>query len=249
MMFVLELIYRPSPCFVRLTCDKLQASMKTILDEWQDHLLINISTGLAIAGIIILARSIRLITKFGTASEIPARFIERNVNLRGRVHRVTESGLEVEHVPINIPILSALLKKRRSDALLDVRLAGVELTEEGRAWLGQQLRPTETVWLRLIRREAEALDCLVSVSRGTIFNTCMNEELLRLGLGKTVPLLGLHHESRLYWGLHRRLLKAEVRAEKKGKGLWKERSLWQRVSEAADGNAAVRLFKRLFERT
>ncbi|KAJ8367996.1 hypothetical protein SKAU_G00080240 [Synaphobranchus kaupii] len=162
-----------------------------------DHLTVvrNISTGLAIAGIIILARSIRLITKFGAASEIPARFIEKNVSLRGRVRSVTESGLEVEHVPINVPLLSPLLKKRQSDALLDVRLAGVELTEEGRAWLGQQLKPTETVWFRLIRREAEALDCLVSVSRGAVFNTCLNEELLRLGLGRTTPLLGLHHQS------------------------------------------------------
>ncbi|KAJ8280483.1 hypothetical protein GJAV_G00055120 [Gymnothorax javanicus] len=184
-----------------------------------DHLTIvrNISTGLAIAGIIVLARSIRLVTKFGAASEIPARFIEKNVSLRGRVHRVTENGLEVEHLPIKIPILSPLLEKRQTDALLDVRLAGVELTEEGWAWLKQHLSAKETVWFQLIRREAQALDCLVSVSRGSILNRSVNEQLLRLGLGRTVPLLGLHHESRLYWRLHKRLLKAEVRAERKGK--------------------------------
>ncbi|KAJ8410734.1 hypothetical protein AAFF_G00186910 [Aldrovandia affinis] len=216
-----------------------------------DHLTVvkNVSTGLAIVGIIILARSIKLITKFGAASEIPARFIERNVSLRGRVHRVTESGLKVEHVPINIPLLSPLLKKRQPEAFLDVRLAGVELSEEGHAWLRQQLRPTETVWFRLIRREAEVLDCLVSVSRGVVFNTCVNEELLRLGLGRTVPLVGLHHQSRLYWRLHKRLLKAEIRAEKKGKGLWKEKGLRERATEAISSNAVVRLFKKIFKWT
>ncbi|KAG9338743.1 hypothetical protein JZ751_025412 [Albula glossodonta] len=135
------------------------------------------------------------------------------------------------------------------DALLNVRLAGVELTEEGWAWLRQRLSPTETVWFRLIGREADALECLVSVSRGLVFNTCVNEELLRLGLGKTVPLLGLHHHSRLYWRLHKRLLKAEVRAEKKGRGLWKGKSLRERASESIASNVIVRFFKKLFKRT
>uniref|UniRef100_A0A672FVM3 Uncharacterized protein n=1 Tax=Salarias fasciatus TaxID=181472 RepID=A0A672FVM3_SALFA len=52
----------------------------------------NISTGLAVAGVIVIARSIRLITKFRAASEIPARFIERNVSLRGKVHSITEKA-------------------------------------------------------------------------------------------------------------------------------------------------------------
>lgn len=49
--------------------------------------------------------------------------------------------------------------------LLDVRLAGVELTSEGQDWIGQQLKPAETVWLRLIARQNETLHCLVSVNR------------------------------------------------------------------------------------
>lgn len=48
---------------------------------------------------------------------------------------------------------------------LDVRLAGVELTSEGQYWISQQLKPAETVWLRLIARQNETLHCLVSVNR------------------------------------------------------------------------------------
>lgn len=49
--------------------------------------------------------------------------------------------------------------------LLDVRLAGVEMTSEGHDWIVQQLKPAETLWLRLIARHNETLHCLVSVNR------------------------------------------------------------------------------------
>ncbi|RXM98705.1 1-phosphatidylinositol 4,5-bisphosphate phosphodiesterase eta-1 [Acipenser ruthenus] len=52
---------------------------------------------------------------------------------------------------------------------------------------------------------------------GGVFRTCLNEELLGQGFGKTVPVDGLHYQSRLYWKVHKRLLKAELKAQKKGK--------------------------------
>lgn len=55
------------------------------------------------------------ITKFQAASEIPARFIERNVSLRGKVHAITERGVEVEHVPIYLPVLSPLFSKHKGN--------------------------------------------------------------------------------------------------------------------------------------
>ncbi|XP_014889197.1 protein C3orf33 homolog isoform X3 [Poecilia latipinna] len=127
----------------------------------------NISTGLAVAGVIVIARSIRVITKFQAASEIPVRFIEGNVSLRGKVRSITERGIEVEHVPIYLPIISPLLLKHRdaSTSPLLVHLAGVELTPEGKTWLQKNLVPPQTVWLKLISREDDMLHCLVSQSR------------------------------------------------------------------------------------
>uniref|UniRef100_A0A3B4GAT2 Uncharacterized protein n=1 Tax=Pundamilia nyererei TaxID=303518 RepID=A0A3B4GAT2_9CICH len=75
----------------------------------------NISTGLAIAGVIVIARSIKLITKFQAACDIPTRFIERNVSLRGKVHSITEKGFKVEHVPIYLPVISPLLSKYKGN--------------------------------------------------------------------------------------------------------------------------------------
>ncbi|XP_030008371.1 protein C3orf33 homolog isoform X2 [Sphaeramia orbicularis] len=211
----------------------------------------NISTGLAVAGVILIARSIKLITKFQAASEIPARFIEKNVSLRGKVHSITDKGLEVEHIPIHLPVISPLLTKHSgvcSSPLL-VHLVGVEMTPEGKEWLQKNLLPAQTVWLKLISREDDILHCLVSQSRGLLWSCCINENILRLGLARTTPITGVQPDSRLYWQLHRRLHRAEVKAERKGLGLWKEDSLWERASKSIRDNALVRLMRRLFKRT
>ncbi|KAG7240785.1 hypothetical protein INR49_026391 [Caranx melampygus] len=181
----------------------------SVISQFADDnltLVRNISTGLAVAGVVIIARSIRLITKFQTASEIPARFIEKNVSLRGKVRSITERGLEVEHVPIHLPVLSPLLSKHK----------GVELTPEGRVWLQKNLTPSQTVWLKLVSRENDTLYCLVSQSRQrSIWSYCMNEEVLMLGLARTAPISALP-DSGFYWRLHKRLHRAEVKAERKG---------------------------------
>lgn len=211
----------------------------------------NISTGLAVAGVILIARSIKLITKFQAASEIPARFIERNVSLRGKVHSITDKGLEVEHIPIYLPVISPLLTKHSgvcSSPLL-VHLVGVELTPEGREWLQRNLRPAQTVWLKLISQEDDILHCLVSQSRSMLWSYYINEDILRLGLARTAPITGVLPDSPLYWRLHRRLHRAEVKAQRKGLGLWMEDSLWERASKSIRDNAFVRLIWRLFKRT
>ncbi|XP_076002616.1 protein C3orf33 homolog isoform X2 [Genypterus blacodes] len=211
----------------------------------------NISTGLAIAGVIVMSRSIRLITQFHAASEIPARFIERNVSLRGKVCTVTEKGLELEHVPIYVPGLSPLLSRQKGVCVspLVVHLAGVELTPEGRVWLERHLVPEQRVWFKLISREDNILHCLVSHSRGSMWSYCMNDEVLKLGLARTAPVAGVLPNSRLYWRLHKRLHRAEVKAERKGRGIWKEDSLWERLSRTVRENPFFRLVKRLFKRT
>eukprot|EP00064_Thunnus_orientalis_P010612 superscaffoldBa00001456_g10638 len=202
------------------------------------------------------------ITKFHAVSEIPARFIERNVSLRGKVHSIAEKGLEVEHVPIYLPVLSPLLSKHKgvSTSPLLVNLAGVELTPEGREWLQKNLAPAQIVWLKLISREDDILHCLVSQSRpipcppsslqqGSMWSCCLNEEVLKLGLARTAAIVGVLPDSRLYWRLHKRLHRAEVKAERKGRGLWKEDSLWERASKAVRDNIIFRLMRRLFKRT
>nr|XP_061796953.1 protein C3orf33-like [Nerophis lumbriciformis] len=211
----------------------------------------SISSGLALAGVILIARSIKVITKFQTVSEIPSYFVESNISLRGRVHSVTEQGLQVEHLPIYLPLLSPLLAKHKGlpTSPLQVDLAGVDLTADGKLWLQRNLLPAQTVWLKLINRHGDRLHCFVFDSKRSPWSLSVNEEVLRLGLARRAPLAGISQHSRLYWRLHKRLHRAEVKAEKKGLGLWKEESQWERAVKAVWNSALFRLLRRLFGRT
>ncbi|KAM6064051.1 protein C3orf33 homolog isoform 2-T2 [Theristicus caerulescens] len=213
------------------------------LSEWADahlSLLRSLSTGMAVAGVLVLARSVRMTTKFTSALDIPVQFVEKNVKLRGKLHHITEKGLEVEHIPISIPFITAIQRKWQSKGLLLVRLAGVELAPSGMAWLQQELKPKQMIWFQLLGREDLALECLVL---GQFLSVCLNEEILRQGLGRTARIEGLHHDSRLYWKLHKRLLRAELKALKKNKGIWKEESYSERIRDRISNNKFVQTLK------
>ncbi|KAG8136070.1 hypothetical protein E2320_009044, partial [Naja naja] len=118
-----------------------------------------------------------------------------------------------------------------SNGLLLVRLAGVELTSDGVIWLKEEMKPSQMIWFQLLGRKESALDCFVIVNKGRFSSICLNEEILRRGLGKTVRIEGLAHESRIYWKLHKRLLQAEMKAVKKKKGIWKEETFIEKLKE------------------
>ncbi|XP_065700777.1 protein C3orf33 homolog [Patagioenas fasciata] len=216
------------------------------LSEWADahlSLLRSLSSALAVAAVLVLARSVRMTTKFTSASDIPAAFVEKNVKLRGKLHHITEKGLEVEHVPISVPFFTSLQRKWQGPGLLLLRLAGVQLAPGALGWLQRHLRPTQIVWFQLLGREDEALECLVSVNKGRFLSVCLNEEILRQGLGRAARVAGLHHESRLYWRLHRRLLRAELKALEKRRGIWKEESYSERIRDRISSNKFVQMLK------
>ncbi len=96
----------------------------------------------------------------------------------------------------------------------------------------------------------QSFPCLsLSLLQGLMWSYCVNEEVLKLGLARTAPLVGVLPDSRLYWRLHKRLHRAEVRAERKGRGLWKQDSLQERVSKTVRGSVLFRLMRRIFKRT
>nr|XP_060623638.1 protein C3orf33 homolog [Anolis sagrei ordinatus] len=218
------------------------------LSEWADAhltLLRSISTGMAVAGVVLLAKSVKLTTKFTNVLEIPSEFIEKNVKLRGRLHQITDQGLEIEHIPITLPIISSLQKRWHADGLLLVRLAGVELAPGGTVWLKGEIKPSQMMWFQLLERKNSVLHCLVVVKKGRFSSVCLNEEILRQGLGKTVNIEGLSHESRIYWKLHKRLLQAELKAVKKHKGIWREETFIEKLREHITNNKYLQKLKQL----
>ncbi|XP_038313152.1 protein C3orf33 homolog isoform X5 [Canis lupus familiaris] len=123
----------------------------------------NISTVMAVAGTMLLLRSIRMTSKFTSSSDIPVEFIRKNVKLRGRLRRITEDGLEIEHIPITLPIISSW--KKEPCGVLLVKLAGVELTETGKLWLQEELKPSQLLWFQLLGKENSALFCYLLVNK------------------------------------------------------------------------------------
>ncbi|XP_075720128.1 protein C3orf33 homolog [Rhinoderma darwinii] len=207
------------------------------------YLVRNISTGLAIAGIILCARSIRLVTKFTSAKDIPEQFIKKNVKLRGKIVRVTEETIEIDHIPISLPILRSLQKRWHGHGSLLVRLAGVELTQNGKIWLQNNLQPSQILWFQLLTREDSMLDCFVFINRGGFINDCLNVVLLKEGLGRTAHIRGVHQEPGHHWAFYKRLLQAEVKAQKAGKGLWKQESQLNMLTNKMLSNRIVQYMK------
>lgn len=72
--------------------------------------------------------------------------------------------------------------------------------------------------------------------QGRFSSICLNEEILRQGLGRTVNIEGLVHESKLYWKLHKRLLQAEMKAVKKNRGIWKEATFVEKLKDHISSN-------------
>ncbi|XP_069069409.1 protein C3orf33 homolog isoform X3 [Pleurodeles waltl] len=170
------------------------ASAIAKVSEWADEhlrLIRNISTGMAVAGMILFARSIKL-----------------------------------------------------SNGALVLRLAGVELTQSGKTWLQEELKPSQMLWFQLLRRDNSVLDCFVLVNKGGFFNVCINEEVLRQGLGKTTFIEGPRKDSKVYWKLQKKLLQAELKAQKKGRGLWKERTLLEKMYVHFNTHAVMQQIKR-----
>ncbi|XP_068136963.1 protein C3orf33 homolog isoform X2 [Hyperolius riggenbachi] len=183
------------------------------------------------------------LTKFSNAKDIPEWFIKKNVKLRGKVICVKENAVEIDHVPISVPILSPLQKKWYGQGSLLVRLAGVEITPSGKLWLQNNLQPSQRLWFQLLNRDDSRLDCFIFVNRGGFFNTCLNTMLLREGLGRAAAIAGVQEEAGQYWKFYKRLLQAEVQAQKARKGLWQQESRMNALTDKILGGSTVQKIK------
>ncbi|XP_043329872.1 protein C3orf33 homolog isoform X2 [Cervus elaphus] len=146
--------------------DRAAPNVVARISQWaDDHLRLvrNISTVMAVAGVMLLLRSVRLTSKFTHSSDIPVEFVRKNVKLRGRLRRITENGLEIEHIPITLPVISSWRKE--PCGVLLVKLAGVELTETGKVWLQKELKPSQVLWFQLLGKENSALFCYLLVNK------------------------------------------------------------------------------------
>ncbi|PIK46357.1 hypothetical protein BSL78_16778 [Apostichopus japonicus] len=191
----------------------LLQNFTNFIDRYQSILQIAVTTT-AIAGVLTIGRSVRLVTTFRNAKDIPKGFVQRRVHLRGRVEKVEDGVIEVSHLPI-LPLPWKIQSSQR----------------EGQEFLKATLKENPLIWFRLLSvNNAGQIEVVIKMPKHSFSSKNLNFEVLRLGLGKTQGLLA--PSSRYTRSLTQKLLKAEMYSERKKRGLWKTPSMREQLSEA-----------------
>ncbi|XP_064642984.1 protein C3orf33-like [Lineus longissimus] len=188
-----------------------------------------VTFGLAAAGVILTARSIHMFKQFQHAKEIPAHFFAKNVRLQGIVKNISRDGtLSVEHIPVvTIRWIRFFNREKRLD--LPVKVSGVSLTPGGLPWLHKNLMGGH-IWFRLLQEDQHFVHCIVTKRKNLIRNICVNEELVKKGLG-TVQLPNSQNKNSLTEKFSKRLLEAEKYAKRKGLGKWERPPVMERAKD------------------
>lgn len=172
-------------------------------------------------GVFLILRSIRAFSKFNSAAEIPENLINRSVTLRGSIksvdvgqdHKLT---LAVDHKPlIPLPFQSG-----SNNSSVSVIADGIK-AEKG-ADLGG-INYGESIRFKLFKRidEGKSVSCQILRKRNLFFSQDLCGKLLSEGSAS----LDLFHvtlsDNPDYRKYYKKLVKAQIRAQKKNRGIWK----------------------------
>ena len=187
-----------------------------------------IRTGLYVisfSGLVVFIRSTHILKVYREIAAIPPKAIEHQHLLRGVVRSVHDDGsLLVAHQPM---ILRNLIKAR-DDETLKVRLAGVQPQNGFSDYLSRTVAGKRIRW-SLLNQNPEVADVIL-YTPGSWFGrrSCVNEAVVREGVGVVTTNSADVIRADVYNALIRVLLAAEVGADRKGKkGIWKRPSKFQ----------------------
>ncbi|RCN34875.1 hypothetical protein ANCCAN_19276 [Ancylostoma caninum] len=98
--------------------------------------------GVGLVGVGLFLRNSRLFARFEHVAQIPKEFVRKELELKGTVREILPSGeLRVEHIPI-VRLPSIFGRKKAPKGLLNIRLAGVDLSTAGQQFIAKDLRLT-----------------------------------------------------------------------------------------------------------
>ncbi|CAJ0607263.1 unnamed protein product [Cylicocyclus nassatus] len=190
--------------------------------------------GVGLLGVGLFLRNSRIFARFENVTEIPKEFIRKELELKGTVREVLPSGeLRVEHIPV-VRLPAFLATRRPPKGLLNIRLAGVDLSNAGQQFLAKDLRltnkPVTFVVIKNSDDSKNAVDADVTVKKSTFTRTNLNIEVVRRGYARVPPPESPRHLKALqtipaYSRLVSKLLMSEKVADRRGVGLW-ERDSW-----------------------
>ncbi|XP_023289320.1 uncharacterized protein LOC105695228 isoform X2 [Orussus abietinus] len=172
--------------------------------------------GLSGIGLITAVYRIRPISKFTRPSQIPDRFIKSRVPLRGTVKGIEPFGgpfIMVDHKPlINIPRL-------RQQDCLPIKLANVDVTNNGISWLKTVIGGKEITFIPLSKRK-NYVDCIITMPEKNKLQIA--KELVKVGFGtvhKKNDLIMTENVLEYY----KSLVAAQKLAQRRRNGEWQQK--------------------------
>eukprot|EP00112_Aurelia_sp_Birch-Aquarium-sp1_P000227 Seg1019.2 transcript_id=Seg1019.2/GoldUCD/mRNA.D3Y31 product="Protein C3orf33" protein_id=Seg1019.2/GoldUCD/D3Y31 len=184
----------------------------------------------AVTGVVVILRKTYAFSVFNSIHEIPKNIIERNSTLRGTAQEIVDDRLiNLQHLPIFYRDMES--RKRyfgQKSAPFKVAIAGIKPCSGCLEHLQSNIQDRYLKVIPLGISE-NALESIVYLKKGSFRRSiCINEDLVLRGLAI------VQHDTELstsnaYLKLSQRLLAAEMRADRKGKGVWKRPSYVQRL--------------------
>ncbi|EFO19695.2 hypothetical protein LOAG_08798 [Loa loa] len=189
-----------------------------------------------ILGIILFARKTRMFARYERVSEIPLEVYKKGIELKGIVRAVHSNGyMKVEHIPA-FTMPKFLARRKVQPGLLDVRLAGVDVSDAGSEYLAKDLRLRSSHILFTPIKSVESNRCIdaeIFLRKKRFSQTNLNVDLVRQGFARIIPLHNSEHVNALksnpsYSRLMSKLIMSEKIADRRGLGLW-TRDTWAEV--------------------
>ncbi|XP_057312939.1 protein C3orf33 homolog isoform X2 [Hydractinia symbiolongicarpus] len=188
------------------------------------HIIRASVTFIGFAGVAIFSKKSHLFKIYNNAAEIPSEFISKQRQLRGVVKNIHESGkIQIQHQATLLPKFFTQKGKH-----LEILLAGTHPRNGWLSFLTTQLlhKPVHFV---ILKREGNLLYSVLYQKKGIFMRKCVNEEVVKNGVAvvselHTTEKLNVSSQAFLC-----NLVKLEVIADARGKGVWKKNSMKEKI--------------------
>ncbi|KAM3719599.1 Protein C3orf33 [Dirofilaria immitis] len=185
--------------------------------------------GGGIWSIILFVRKTRMFSKYEKVSEIPLEVYKKQIELKGIVRAVHSNGyIKVEHIPTFTVPRFFIKKKSIQPGLLDVRLAGIDVSDAGSEYLAKDIRlRSSQIFFSAIKtvENNRCIDAEIYLRKERFLQTNLNVDLIRRGFARVISLSNPEHVDALktnpsYSRLISKLVMSEKIADRRGLGLW-----------------------------
>nr|CRZ22639.1 Bm3748 [Brugia malayi] len=211
-----------------------EVAVREANDRYYATLIRGVVCSGGILGIALFVRKTRMFARYENVSEIPLEIYKKGIELKGIVRAVHSNGyMKVEHIPAFTMPKFLTRKKSIQPGLLNIRLAGIDVSDAGSDYLAKDVRIRSSQIFFSAIKPAENNNCIdaeVFLRKKRFLQTNLNVDLVRQGFARVIPLNNPEHVDALktnpsYSRLMSKLIMSEKIADRRGLGVW-TRDTW-----------------------